>query len=361
MNQLSQLSIKTPALIIDAEVMENNMKVMRDWLRGKNVRLRPHFKTPKTPIIAWKQMEYGASGVCAQKLGETEVLVNAGIKDVLLTNQIVDEVKIGKLVNLRKYSEVKVLVDNAENVKVLSRYARRKGVNLGVLVESDVGMTRCGLSNAKEALELAKLVDKSDGLAFKGLQCYSGHLQMADLTMGKEKKIEECKKVCDKIRETKEFFDKEGVHPELVTGAGTGTYKYEYSELNEIQPGSYIFMDWKYKRAAPEFDIALKLLATVVSTPSRDRAIIDAGLKAISTDGGMPILKGMEGVECIIRSEEHGILKINDPTIRFNIGDKVEIYPSHCDTTINLHDNYYVTRKDDLEAIWEISARGKFY
>jgi len=358
---MNYFNIETPALIIDADVMENNMKIMQDWLRGKNIRLRPHFKTPKTPIIAWKQMENGASGVCAQKLGETEVLVNAGIKDILLTNQIVDRAKIAKLVNLRKYSDVKVLVDNAENVKVLSKHARRKGVKLDVLVELDVGMNRCGLLNPREALELAKLVDKSDGLAFEGLQCYSGHLQMADLTMGKEKKIEECKKVCDKIREDKELFDKEGLHPELVTGAGTGTYKYEYPELDEIQPGSYIFMDWKYKKVAPEFDNALTLLATVVSAPSRERAIIDAGLKAISTDGGMPIVKGMEGVECLVRSEEHSALKISDPSIRFNIGDKIEIYPSHCDTTINLHDKYYVMRKSELEAIWQISARGKFY
>ncbi len=353
--------IETPALILEADVMGHNMKVMREWLYGKNVRLRPHFKTPKTPIIAWQQIRNGALGVCAQKLGETEVLVNAGIEDILLTNQIVDENKILKLVNMRKYSDIKVVVDNVANIRDLSKHASRKKVEIGVLVEINVGMNRCGIDDPREALSVAKTVNESEGLVFKGLQCYSGHLQMADLKIGREKKIEGCKKVCQKINETRELFDNEGLHPEIISGAGTGTYKYEYEVLDEIQAGSYIFMDVGYNKVAPEFSISLTLLATVISTPSKNRAIIDAGLKAISTDNGMPVLKDIKGVECLISSEEHGVLIVNDQSTQFNIGDKVELYPSHCDTTVNLHDAYNVVRDGELEAVWPISARGQFY
>jgi len=352
--------IETPALLIDLDLMEKNLRTMREWLTGKNLRLRSHFKTPKTPIIAWKELEYGAVGVCAQKLGEVEVLVQAGIKDILITNQIVDPVKIERMINMQKHSKIKVIVDNPINAKCLSETALKRKTKLDVLVEVDVGSKRCGVQPGKDTVELVKQVSTMNGLEFKGLQCYAGYLQMAEHKMGLEKKMEEIKKVTERIDMTKDAIEDAGFNIETVTGSGTGTHRYEYQHYDEIQPGSYVLMDATYKPCAPWFDIALTLLATITSTPEPNRAVFDAGTKAISTDYGPPSLKGFKNTKCTIPSDEHGMVHFDEAENHFNIGEKIEIYPSHLDTTINLHDRFYVIRDGEVEAIWPILARGKF-
>ena len=352
--------IETPALLIDLDLMEKNLQTMREWLTGKSPRLRAHFKTPKTPVIAWRQIEYGAVGVCAQKLGEAEVLVQAGIKDILITNQIVDPAKIERMMNLRRYSDIKVIVDNPTNIRCLSEIALRKGTKLGVFVEVDVGGHRCGVQPGKESVELVKQIAGLRGLEFRGLQCYAGSLQMAEHKIGLEKKMEEIRKVGERIEMTKDAVEDAGFNIETVTGAGTGTHRYEYERYDEIQPGSYVLMDASYKPCAPWFEIALTLLATVMSTPEPNRAVFDAGNKAISTDYGPPSLKSFKSTECRIPSDEHGMISFNPSENHFEIGQKIEIYPSHLDTTINLHDKFYAIRKGEVEAVWPILARGKF-
>ena len=351
--------IETPALVIDLDLMEKNLKTMREWLTGKNVRLRAHFKTPKTPIIAWKEIEYGAAGICAQKVGEAEVLVQAGIKDILITNQIVDPVKIERMLNLQRYSKIQVIVDNPINVKCLSETALRKDMKLGVLVEVDVGAGRCGVQPGKATVELVKQIVDMPGVEFKGLQCYAGNLQMAEHKIGFEKKMEELKKVAERVDTTRGEVEDAGFNVETVTGAGTGTHRYEYQHYSEIQPGSYVLMDATYKPCAPWFENALTLLATIMSTPEPKRVVLDAGTKSVSTDYGNPSLKDLKNAKCVVSSDEHTRIFF-ETEHHFKIGDKMELYPSHLDTTINMHDKFYAARDGEVEAIWPILARGKF-
>ena len=351
--------IETPALIVDLEIMDRNLTVMKEWLSGKKTYLRAHFKTPKSTAIARREIEYGASGVCCQTLSEAEVLANSGIREVLITNQIVQESKILKMINLLNFSDVKCLIDNLENAKLISSLAERKQKQMGVLIEVNVGMNRCGIE-PREALNLARAISSLRGLKFKGVQAYDGHLQMAEHTIGKEKKMEQVQKVVEVIRTVREDFEKAGLSLEIVSGAGTGTYKYEYPVLDEIQAGSYALMDWKYKVSAPEFDMAATVLSRVISTPTENRVVVDCGTKACSTDSGMPLVKGMEDVRCDIRSDEHGVLNLGPNANKVKVGDIVELYPSHICTTVNLHDKFYVIRKGEVEAIWPINARSRF-
>lgn len=351
-------NIETPALVVDLDLMDRNLSVMKEWLSGKRVRLRAHFKTPKATAIAWREIEYGASGVCCQTLSEAEVAANAGIRDILITNEIVQESKIAKMINLLNFSDVKCLVDDLANAKLISSYAERRGKKFGVLVEVDVGMGRCGVQ-PREAIHLAREVSSLKGLEFKGVQAYDGHLQMAEHTIGKEKKMEEVRKVVETIKWLREDFEQAGIGVEIVSGAGTGTYRYEYQVLDEVQAGSYALMDWRYRVSAPEFDMAATVLARVISVPSEERAVIDCGMKACSTDGGMPKVKGMEDVGCKISSEEHGLLDLSKGRTRVRVQDVVELYPAHICTTVNLHDRFYVVRKGEVVATWPINARDR--
>ena len=352
--------IETPALLIDLDLMEKNLRTMREWLAGKDVKLRAHFKTPKTPIIAWKEIEYGAIGVCAQKLGETDVLVQAGIKDILITNQIVDPAKIERMIDLQKHSKIQVIVDNPINAKCLSEAALRKETKLGVFVEVDVGGRRCGVQPGRDTVELVRQISNMPGIVFKGLQCYAGYLQMGEHRIGYEKKMEEIKRVGERIDMTKDAIEDAGFNVETVTGAGTGTHRYEYQRYDEIQPGSYVLMDATYKPCAPWFEIALTILATVTSTPEPNRVVLDSGAKSVSTDYGPPSLKGFQNAKCTVPSDEHGMIHFNASEHSFSLGQKVELYASHLDTTINLHDRFYAIRGGEVEAVWPILARGKF-
>ncbi|MGQ9781531.1 MAG: DSD1 family PLP-dependent enzyme [Nitrososphaeria archaeon] len=350
--------IDTPALILDLDIMDKNLSVMKDWLSGKRTRLRAHFKTPKATVIAWREIEYGASGVCCQTLSEAEVVANAGIRDILITNQIVQETKIAKMIDLLEFSDVKCLVDNLMNAKTISSLAESRNKKIGVLVEVDVGMNRCGVQPS-EALSLAKAVSSLKGLEFKGIQAYDGHLQMAEHTMGREKKMDGVRKVVETIKQLREDFEKADLSPEIVSGAGTGTYRYEYNVLDEVQAGSYALMDWRYKVSAPEFDMATTILTRVISIPSEHKAIIDCGMKACSTDSAMPKVKGMEDIECKISSEEHGLLDLSRSKSRIRLADAIELYPAHICTTVNLHNRYYVVRRGELVAVWPINARDR--
>jgi D-serine deaminase-like pyridoxal phosphate-dependent protein len=351
--------IETPALIIDLDIMEKNLTVMKEWLLGKKTKLKAHFKTPKSTAVAWRELQYGASGVCCQTLNEAEVLVNAGVREILLTNQIVQESKIQKMINLLNFSEIKCLVDDIENIRLISRSSERKNKQMDVLIEVNVGMNRCGVEPS-EALNLAKVISLLKGVRLKGIQAYDGHLQMAEHTIGKDKKMKEVKKVIDKIKVLREDFEHAGIYLEVVSGAGTGTYKYEFNVLDEVQAGSYALMDWRYKVAAPEFDMAATVLSRVISISSTGRVVVDCGTKACSTDSGMPLVKGSEHVECHVSSDEHGVLNLGATKNKFRIGDMVELYPSHICTTVNLHDKFYAIRNGEIEAIWPINARSRF-
>jgi len=223
----------------------------------------------------------------------------------------------------------------------------------------NVGQNRCGVEPGRSAVEFATKVSKLKGLELKGFQCYHGTLQVWDQRYGMEAKRQEMEKCNNLIVETRELMEAAGLNTEIVSGAGTGTYKWQYPVMTEVQAGSYILMDWKYHITAPEFERALTVLTTVISTPAPNRSIVDAGYKAASTDSGMPVLKDVEGYTYETAGDEHGVLTSEEPSRELGIGEKLELYPSHCDTTINLYDTYYGIRHGEVEDTWPITARGK--
>ena len=351
--------IDTPALLIDLDVFEANIRTMADFFKTVNAELRPHAKTHKTPIIAHKQLEAGAIGITCAKLGEAEAMVHAGIRDVLIANQVVGSQKIARLINLSKNSEIMVAVDDTDNVDQLSAAAEAKGVTLRVLIEVSTGMGRCGAMPGEPTLTLAQHILKSKGLKFEGLMGYEGHtVARPDLI---ERKIETGKAV-ELLIDTKHFLEDNGIAVRIMSGGGTGTHAItgSYPEMTEIQAGSYVFMDSTYHNVegvGERFPCSLTLLTTVVSRPEPTRVIVDSGMKVLTKEFGIPQPLA-EGLEMRGLSEEHGTMDA-EPSVDLKPGDKVEILPSHCCTTVNLHDRYYGVRNSIVESVWEIAARGK--
>jgi D-serine deaminase-like pyridoxal phosphate-dependent protein len=355
---LKKLDIETPAIVVDLDTMEKNIKTMTDYAKSHNIRLRPHFKTIKTPAIAWKEIRSGAIGVCCQKLGEAEVCAMSGIDDIHVTNEIVESSKIMRLVNLTRHvKSLKVNVDNPINVEALSEAAKRKNSELGVIIELNMyDPPRAGVPpGSNEVVSLAKQISSSPGLVFKGIQGYGGWLNRIEPIA---KKKTECEKLDDKILQTKKMIEDIDIKVEVVAGAGTGSYKFE-SAITELQCGSFPLMDWTYNSWAPEFPISMSILTTATSV-WHDRVITDAGDKTISTDHGQPKVKGRSDLEYRTRGDEHGLITSKDRNgIDLKLGDKVEVYSAHVCTTVNLHDRIYGIRDDEVEAVWPILARGR--
>jgi D-serine deaminase-like pyridoxal phosphate-dependent protein len=349
--------LDTPCLVIDLPTMERNIQKMADFFRDRECKLRPHAKTHKCPILAHKQVEAGAIGICCAKVGEAEAMVLGGVKDIFIANQVVGPTKIARLMALCRYADIKVAVDDPANVRELSEAAQAHGVNLGVLVEVNVRINRCGVEPGQPAVELARLVASSPGLAFKGLMGYEGQIRIPDF----EQRAIETRKAMQKLLDTKEALERAGLPVEIVSAGSTSTYNITGSipGITEVEAGTYIFMDAAY-RYIPDFDCALTLLATVISRPRKGVAIIDAGMKALSTDEGMPEVVWPRGAKLTRLSEEHGAMQVEGDAEQLRPGDKVEILPSHGDTTINLHTHYFPLRNGILEAVWEISGRGRF-
>lgn len=352
--------IDTPALLIDLDIMEENIRKMADFFKTVNAELRPHAKTHKTPIIAQKQIEAGAIGITCAKLGEAEALVKAGIRDVLIANQIVGATKIERLVNLAAQAEIMAAVDDPRNVTQLSAAAEAKGVTLRILIEVNTGMNRCGTEPGKPTLDLAHLVLSSKGLRFEGLMGYEGHTVAIPSFAERKKHTDES---VEALIETKDVLERNGVPVKIMSGGGTGTYAITgaHPEITEIQAGSYVFMDSTYgdvEGIGDRFGYSLTVLTTVVSRPNPSRIIVDAGLKVLAKEFGIPQPIGIEGLEMTGLSEEHGRMTAQGD-VNLKPGDKIEILPTHCCTTVNLHDRYYGVRNGIVESIWQIAARGK--
>ncbi len=360
-------TVDTPALIIELDAFEYNLRRLTDSLVGKPVRVRPHAKTHKSPVIALKQIELGAVGVCCQKVSEAEALVYGGVKDVLVSNEIIGAQKLERLAALAKLAKIGVCVDDAQNVRNLAAVATRVNVKLDVYVEINVGTFRCGVAPGEPAVALAQEISASTHLRFAGLQAYHGAAQHQRTHDARRANIHAA---CDHATTTRQALQGAGLACPIVTGAGTGTYLFEAASkvYNEIQPGSYIFMDADYGRnhgedgaAVSEFRQSLFVWATVMSRPAADRAVVDAGLKALSVDSGMPLVADFRGVEYARASDEHGVLMIKDAETKIALGDKIRLTPGHCDPTVNMHDWYVGVRNGIVEQLWPISARGALF
>jgi D-serine deaminase-like pyridoxal phosphate-dependent protein len=351
--------IDTPALCVDADLMEANIRTMMKHLSPLGVQLRPHTKTHKCPIMARKQLEAGAIGVCCAKLGEAEAMAEGGVTGILIPNQVVSQRKIARLVNLAGWADVMVAVVDPANAAALDAAAQAKGVRLKVLIEVDVGMDRCGVRTVEEGLRLAREIAARSGLDFRGIMGYEGHCVMAEPFEERERIT---RASLEKLIQTRDAVEATGIPVPIVSSGGTGTYAITptIAGITEIQAGSYITMDAKYRSVGlTAFDMALTVLSTVISVPRPDLAVCDIGMKSMTKEFGMPVVARPAGWEVLALSEEHGKLqRAGGPAL--HPGDVIELYPSHGCTTINLHDSCFVTRRGLLEAVWPITARGKF-
>ena len=354
--------VDTPALILDLDALEGNIARMARSAAASGVRLRPHAKSHKCAEIARRQVAAGAVGVCCQKVSEAAALVAGGVADVLVTNEIVGAAKTARLARLAREAKVAVLADDAANVAELDAAARSEGVRLDLLVEIDVGANRCGVQPGEPALALARRIAGCRNLRFAGLHAYHGSAQ--HLRSASERRAA-IAAACDKARATKTLIEDAGIACETITGAGTGTFLLESASrvFNEIQPGSYVFMDADYHRNAweegwPRFAQSLFVLAAVMSTPAADRAVVDAGLKASSVDSGLPQVHQRPGVDYVKASDEHGVLKIAAGAKAPKLGEKLLLVPGHCDPTVNLYDSFVCVRGGKVEALWPVTARG---
>jgi D-serine deaminase-like pyridoxal phosphate-dependent protein len=334
--------------------------------------MRPHAKTHKSPDIAKRQIALGAVGVCCQKVSEAEVMVDAGIGDVLVTNEVAGAAKLARLAALAKRATVGVCVDDIDSVAELEAAADAAGSMLDVLVEIDVGGRRCGATPGDAAARIAERVAGARHLCFAGLQAYHGSAQHVRAAADRRERIAHAV-AC--VQETQRALRAAGLEARMVTGAGTGTYENEAASgvYNELQAGSYIFMDADYARNLREdgglFDAyqhALFVHATVMSAPASDRRVIDAGLKTFAMDAGMPTPWKLDGAVYHRPSDEHGILDVSAcdrPPAR---GTTVLLVPGHCDPTVNLHDWYVGIRgmaghDPRVECVWPVAARGALF
>ena len=364
--------VDTPALIIDLDAFERNLTKMAAHVAKTGVKLRPHAKTHKSPIIGLKQMALGAVGLCCQKVSEAEAMVQGGIPDVYVSNEVVGARKLERLAGLARQARVMVAVDNETAIEQLGAAARKAGAEIRVLVEINVGANRCGVEPGEPAVALAQRVNREKGLVFAGLQSYQGRAQHLRTI---EERRAAIGAAIEMTARTITALKGAGLSCEVVGGAGTGTFDIEAASgvYTELQAGSYCFMDADYARNRKAdgsrydaFEHALFVYATVMSTPVADRAVVDAGLKALAFDSGMPEVPGLQGALYERPSDEHGSLNVAACNHRPKLGDKVMLIPGHCDPTVNLHDWYVGVRgigsaDARVESLWPVAARGALF
>ena len=351
--------LDTPAFLIDLDIMEENIRKMAEYFADRPVNVRPHMKHHKTPVIAHKQLQAGAIGVCCQKLGEAEVMVASGIRDILITYEVVGHTNIRRLMALCRHADMMLTVDDAENVRELSEAAQAFGAPLRILVDVDCGQHRCGVEPGEAVAQLASVVAEAPGLSFRGVCGYAGNIQGVE---DPEKRAVMDQESMEKLADSVKAIRNTGLNVEIVSAGGTGTYKLtgNYPGVTEVQPGSYVLMDAQYRRVLTDFEMAGTVLATVISRPAPDRAVLDSGMKAISSDQWPPVAKSLEGLEFTSISDEHLVVRLATSDARqLRPGDKVEIIPGHNNTTVNLHSHFFALRKGRPETVWEVGARGR--
>ncbi len=366
---MDEADIQTPSLVVDLDALERNIKKMGDFAKANGVRHRVHGKMHKSVDVAKLQAELGGScGVCCQKVSEAEVFARGGINDVLVSNQVRDPRKIDRLARIPKLGARTICcVDDIDNVADLSVGAVRHGTVIECLVEIDCGAGRCGVTTTPDVVAIAKAIDAAEGLKFSGIQAYQGAMQHLDDYDARKEKIAVA---VEMVRDAVDALNGEGLTCDIVGGGGTGSYYFEGTSgvYNELQCGSYAFMDADYGRILDnngnridegEWENALFIMTSVMSHAKKDKAICDAGLKAQSVDSGLPFIFGRDDVEYVKCSDEHGV--IADPDGVLKVNDKLKLVPGHCDPTCNVHDWYVGVRNGKVETLWPVSARGKAY
>jgi D-serine deaminase-like pyridoxal phosphate-dependent protein len=350
--------LDTPALWVDLDKMEANIETLAAHFNEAGVQWRPHTKGIKVPAIAHRALRAGAIGITCAKLGEAEVMAAAGIGDILVANQVVGPRKIERLVRLSRHADVKVAVDNPANIEEIGMAATSGNTTVSVLVELNTGMDRAGVSPGQPALELSRLAHATPGIHYRGLMAWEGHAVRIQDVEEKRRIIE---KAVGQLQETVALCRDAGLPVEIVSGGGSGTYKITpfLDEITEIQAGGAIFSDVANRNRHVETDPALFLRATITSRPAPDRIIYDAGFKALPTWFGDPQPLGLDHIEEIRTSAEHGKIVLSTPNDAPEVGYGLDFVIGYGDVTVFMHDVLYGVRNDIVETEWVIAGRGK--
>ena len=345
----------TPALVLDLDRVRSNIRAMTEYMHTVPAKLRPHIKVHKSPEIARMQMEAGeVIGLTTATVWEAVMMVRGGIDDILIANEVVGPEKVHALAELAHDARMTVAIDDTSNADALSAAALQAGSSIGVLIDLDVGMERCGVRNKEDALALAQHVSKLRGLRFEGMMGYEGHCM---LEPDPALRLQKAHAAMEKLMEAVDFLAAAGFESKVISGGGTGTYNITgaHSRLTELQAGSYVVMDAFHAQLVPGFPAALTVLATVISRQGT-RIVLDAGRKAIGSELGLPVLKDEAATTASI-AEEHLLVDVQ-PDSPLKVGDRVEVVPGYGPTTVNLHDVFYVVENDVVTDIWPVQARG---
>jgi D-serine deaminase-like pyridoxal phosphate-dependent protein len=340
--------LDTPSLIVDMDVMDANLVRLQNYCDQHGLGLRPHIKTHKIPVFAQKQMDLGAVGIACQKLGEAEVMADAGLLDIMIPYNIVGQRKLERLAALVRRARVTVAADSVEVARPIGEYLDREGLDVKVVIELTSELNRCGVTTVKAALTLARELDRMPGLTFQGVMVYPSSTQSMTL-----------------VTETVDVLRAEGFTVDMVSGGGSPTafQSHKFPGLTEIRVGTYIFNDSSYLRKGicTLEQCALKVVVTVVSAPTSDRVIVDGGTKTFSSDMGYPVGHIVEYPEAQIyqMSEEHGYVDISQCSHKPKVGERITVIPNHACGTLNMHDMLIGLRGENVESQWEIVARGK--
>lgn len=350
--------IPTPALVVDLRAMERNIRRMADFFAQRPCKVRPHFKAHKTPAIARRQLAAGScTGLTVATVGEAEVCAAEDVTDdILIANEVLGPGKAARVAKLARQIDIKVAVDSDAALEDLAAAARAEGLEVGVLVDVNVGLPRCGIVPGEPALALAKRVHATEGVRLRGLMGYEGHV------VGIEDRGERqarAAKAMGRLLETLRLVREAGLPCEIVSAGGTGTYDITgaMDGITEVQAGSYVLMDTAYAKLDIPFELAFSVLGTVLSRPRPEQCATDSGLKACAVDHGNPAVKDIEGASVLFLSDEHASIAL-PPESTVAPGDRIELWPSHIDPTINLHDVLVAVDGDDVVDVWPIAARG---
>lgn len=349
--------LDTPTLLVDLDTLQDNLKKMSAVTADTGTFLRPHFKAYKCIPIVERQRELGAIGVTCAKLSEAEVLADHGFDHLLVANEVCGDVKVRRLVELRKRVDVMVGVDSLIAAETISSAAVGAGVKVPVLVDVDLGMNRCG-TTPEGAIELAQRLVQMQGVEFRGLMGYEGHLIAMQ---GGEDKVKAVNEALDHFVFVKQALASKGIDVGIVSAGGTGDYRIaaQHPVVTELQVGSYTLMDTLYGAFQPDFKLAATILCTVISRPAPDRLVIDVGRKGVNTQLNLSALKNRPSVALKLTYAEHGEMEVKEEAADLQPGVKVELEMPYADGTVHLYENMHLVRDGEVVDVWPIVGRGK--
>jgi len=345
--------LDTPALLVDLDAMEHNLRKMADFFAARRCKVRPHFKNHKAPALARRQLDAGAIGMTCATLREAEILVEHGIMSVLIANEIVDEAKLHRLADLGHSASIVVAVDNEATIKDMARIQRNRKTQFEVVIDINIGLDRCGVAPGKPAVQLAQHAAAA-GLNVRGIMGYDGHLQAEPPSAQRDEQV---RRGCRELAESAAHIASSGIPASIVSTGGTGTYSVsgDCPGITDVQSGSYLLMDTRYMHLGAQFSRSLSVLTTVISKRGPAHAVLDCGLKSISGERGLPELKNWAGANLLALHAEHALIDVHpDPQSLFEIGKKVEIWVQYSDATVNLHSCMYGVRNGEVEEVFRI-------